>query len=72
MPSGKSEHGEIIGFAVATEMVRMRAVDQADVARSATDLRGFLPIDGVGHWPQLEATDVVNDALLGFLRSAKH
>ena len=56
-------------FAFGTEdgMVRMRAVREPDVARSATNLRGFLPIQGVGHWPQLEASDVVNRALVGFL-----
>ncbi len=48
-------------------MVRMSAVQEPDVARRATDLRGFLPIEGVGHWPQLEASDVVNRALVEFL-----
>ena len=48
-------------------LVRMRAVQEPDVARSATDLRGFLSIEGVGHWPQLEASDVVNRALVEFL-----
>lgn len=31
------------------------------------DLRGYTRLDGVGHWPQLEAVDVVNEALLTFL-----
>jgi pimeloyl-ACP methyl ester carboxylesterase len=31
------------------------------------DLRGLLVLDDIGHWPQLEAPDVVNEALLGFL-----
>jgi pimeloyl-ACP methyl ester carboxylesterase len=26
-------------------------------------------LDGVGHWPQLEAPDATNVALLAFLRS---
>ena len=25
---------------------------------------------GVGHWPQLEAPEVINEALLGFLKNA--
>ncbi len=57
-------------FAFGTEdgMVRMRDILEADVRRIATDLRGFLRLDGVGHWPQLEVTASVNEALLGFLR----
>ena len=34
-----------------------------------TDLRSFIMLDGVGHWPQLEAPDATNAALLAFLRS---
>ena len=29
-----------------------------------SDLCGFLPLEGIGHWPQMEATSRVNDALL--------
>lgn len=36
--------------------------------KAASDLRGFLRLEGVGNWPQLEASDRVNEALLGFLR----
>jgi pimeloyl-ACP methyl ester carboxylesterase len=32
------------------------------------NLKGFLHIEGVGHWPQLEASEIVNEALVGFLR----
>jgi pimeloyl-ACP methyl ester carboxylesterase len=32
------------------------------------DLRSFIMLDGVGHWPQLEAPDATNAALLAFLR----
>ena len=49
-------------------MVRMRDVPEAELRRTATDLRGYLRLDGVGHWLQLEATERVNEALLGFLR----
>ena len=34
-----------------------------------TDLRSFIMLDGVGHWPQLEAPDATNAAVLAFLRS---
>lgn len=32
-------------------------------------LSKFVALDGIGHWPQLEATSAVNDALVGFLES---
>ena len=32
-----------------------------------TDLRGFIELPNVGHWPQLEAAEQTNAALLGFL-----
>ncbi len=32
-------------------------------------LRSFTMVDGVGHWPQLEAPEATNAALLAFLRS---
>jgi pimeloyl-ACP methyl ester carboxylesterase len=34
-----------------------------------TDLRSFVMLEGVGHWPQLEAPDATNAALLAFLKS---
>jgi pimeloyl-ACP methyl ester carboxylesterase len=34
-----------------------------------TDLRSFSMLEGVGHWPQLEAPDATNAALLAFLQS---
>lgn len=33
-----------------------------------TDLRSFTMLEGVGHWPQLEAPDATNAALLAFLQ----
>jgi pimeloyl-ACP methyl ester carboxylesterase len=33
------------------------------------DLRSFIMLEGVGHWPQLEAPDATNAALLSFLQS---
>lgn len=34
-----------------------------------TDLRSFTMLKGVGHWPQLEAPEATNAALLAFLQS---
>ncbi len=34
-----------------------------------TDLRSFAMLEGVGHWPQLEAPDATNAALRAFLKS---
>jgi len=34
-----------------------------------TDLRSFTMLEGVGHWPQLEAPDATNTTLLAFLQS---
>ena len=36
---------------------------------SLTDLRSFTILEGIGHWPQLEAPDATNAALLAFLQS---
>lgn len=58
-------------FGTEDGMVKMRAVKEEELAAVVSDLRGFLPIEGVGHWPQLEASEVVSEALLDFLRSAK-
>lgn len=33
------------------------------------DLRSFTMLEGVGHWPQLEAPDATNAALVAFLKS---
>jgi pimeloyl-ACP methyl ester carboxylesterase len=59
-------------FGTSDSMIRMRGLTEADVRGPATNLKGFLPMDGVGHWPQLEDPDVVNDALIGFLKSNSH
>ena len=39
-----------------------------EIMRSAVeDLRSFVMLEGVGHWPQLEAPDATNATLLAFL-----
>lgn len=55
-------------FGAEDGMARMRETPENAVRAAAPGLRGFLRLEGAGHWPQLEATAVVNDALLGFLR----
>ena len=54
-------------FGAEDGMIRLRAPEEDQLRKIATDLRGFLRLEDVGHWPQLEATDRVNEALLGFL-----
>ncbi|MFA1624831.1 alpha/beta fold hydrolase [Rhizobium mongolense] len=58
-------------FGTADGMIKMRALKEGDLAQSVPNLKGFLPIEGVGHWPQLEASDVVNEALVAFLEKRK-
>ncbi len=48
-------------------MERFRTTTRVDLDQVLTDLRGFVKLDGIGHWPQLEATEVVNDRLVQFL-----
>lgn len=55
-------------FGFEDGLVKMREPDEDRLKKTATDLRGFLRLEGAGHWPQLEATERVNEALLGFLR----
>ena len=54
----------------ADGIARLRTVTDDDLRRSLPGLRGFITLDEVGHWPQLEATGAVNEALLGFLEEA--
>jgi len=42
--------------------------DREAMRVNLTDLRSFTMIEGVGHWPQLEAPDRTNDALVTFLQ----
>lgn len=47
---------------------RMRRTSEAELRAGLPGLRGFLELPGVGHWPNREAPDAFNAALLGFLR----
>ena len=64
---GKIGQPSFFAFGAEDGMIKMRNIPEESVRKTATDLRGFLRLDDVGHWPQLEATDRVNEALLGFL-----
>lgn len=44
-------------------------VTQEDLCHVLADLRGFIELPDVGHWPQLEAAKQTNAALLGFLEA---
>lgn len=52
----------------ADGLVKLRPVTEENLRPSLPDLRGFMELDGIGHWPQLEATETVNHALLDFLK----
>jgi len=45
----------------------VRSPTEESLRETLPGLCGFVAIDGVGHWPQLEAPDAFNAALLGFL-----
>lgn len=47
---------------------RIRQITEESLRPALPDLRGFLCLPGVGHWPQQEAPAATNEALLGFLR----
>ncbi len=51
----------------ADGLASFRKITEEDLRAPLPALRGFVELDDVGHWPQLEATDAVNSALLGFL-----
>jgi pimeloyl-ACP methyl ester carboxylesterase len=47
----------------------LHPVTQEVLKSVLVDLRGFIELPDVGHWPQLEAAEETNVALLGFLDS---
>lgn len=46
---------------------KLHPVTEEALRRILADLRGFVELPGIGHWPQLEAAAQTNAALLGFL-----
>jgi pimeloyl-ACP methyl ester carboxylesterase len=67
----KIQQPAFFGFGTEDGMVRMRAFKEGDLTSVVPNLEGYLPIEGVGHWPQLEAPVIVNEALVGFLGRRK-
>ena len=55
----------------ADDMLRSFHPDKATMRKALTDLRGYVALDGVGHWPQLEAADAVNHHLIAFLNTTR-
>lgn len=49
----------------------LHPVTQDSLCHVLADLRGFISIPEVGHWPQLEASEQTNAALLDFLHDIK-
>jgi pimeloyl-ACP methyl ester carboxylesterase len=47
----------------------IKAPTEETMRKDLTDLRSFVMLDGVGHWPQFEAPEATNAALLSFLDS---
>lgn len=58
-------------FGNADGMIKMRALKRQDLDPAVSNLQAFMELDGVGHWPQLEASDIVSNALVKFLKSIK-
>jgi len=48
---------------------KIRPSTEQTLRASLPGLRGFVSLPGIGHWPQREAPDAFNQALLGFLAS---
>ncbi len=51
----------------ADGLSKLLPVTEDSLRQSLPGLRGFMALDGIGHWPQLEAASAVNEALRGFL-----
>lgn len=51
----------------ADGLSKVRVATEEGLRPSLPGLRGFIALEGIGHWPQLEASHVVNEAIRGFL-----
>jgi pimeloyl-ACP methyl ester carboxylesterase len=59
-------------LAGATDGLNLAAPPSPEsMSSNLTDLRSFVMLEGVGHWPQLETPDATNAALVAFLQSLK-
>ena len=52
----------------AEDGLRAFQPDEATMRKALPGLRGVTMLDGIGHWPQLEAAEAVNQTLLAFLQ----
>lgn len=70
----KIRQPSFLAFGTADSMIKMRGLKEAQVKLIAPNLRGFLSLNGVGHWPHLEAPEAINEALVDFLATecSKH
>lgn len=59
----------VVGVADGLNM--MRTITEEALRPSLPGLRGFVALDDVGHWPQLEASETVNKALIAFLNDLR-
>ena len=58
-------------FGAEDGMVRMRDISEESVRKAALDLRGFVRLPQIDHWPQLEATDRVSKELIACLKDLR-
>ncbi len=54
----------------AEDGLRSFQPDEAAMRQALPGLRGLTVLDGIGHWPQLEAAEAVNRTLVAFLAQA--
>jgi pimeloyl-ACP methyl ester carboxylesterase len=67
--AGAKIHQPSMFLAGTLDGLNLVAQPNAESMRSnLTDLRSFIMLEGVGHWPQLEAPGATNAALLSFLQ----
>lgn len=50
-------------------LTKLLHITEASLRLNVPGLRKFVTLDEIGHWPQLEASSAVNDALIAFLGS---
>jgi pimeloyl-ACP methyl ester carboxylesterase len=55
----------------ADGLTELHPVTEEALRRVLANLRGFIELPGIGHWPQLEAAAKTNSALLGFLTATR-
>jgi pimeloyl-ACP methyl ester carboxylesterase len=67
--AGVKIHQPSMFLAGSVDGLNLVAMPDREAMRiNLTDLRSFTMLDGVGHWPQLEAPELTNSALVAFLQ----